>query len=286
MRRVNRGLLLLLGILTAAGCTRGEKGEVRGVDATAAYTRHFGAAPTVKEGSCSAVVAYFPLTENPATVRPVPLFLFSTEGRMEKVVRHILAMDGESLGPALVNPFPPGTEVETVTRDGETAEVQLAFSGQAAPDPRRVQGMASSLVHTLAQFPGVRRVRIVADGKPLPNLDPAGIVPDSADVLEPEAPRPLGVAGTWEKGTPTPEEVLVLFDRPVSVSRIEVLSGETPVAGDYYQSAFDMAVVIRPARAELVREGMPVRVRWQVADRLGRGSEGEKDFSLKRQDRP
>lgn len=276
-------VLLLLVLFMAGGCVREERGEVPGVAATEAYVRHFGAAPTVKEGTCSAAVAYFPLADNPALVRPVPLFLFSSEGKMEKVVRHLLALDQKVLDSSVRNPFPAGTELKSLTRDGDALVVQLAFGGSR---PQDVRGMASSLSHTLAQFSAVRRVRVLEGGKPLPGLDPAGVVPDPAEIREPGGPRPLGVAGAWEQGASTAEEVLVLFDRPVSIEKIEVLSGGNPLTGEYYQSAFDMAVVVHPARADLIREGMPVEVKWHVADRRGRSSTGSKAFSLQRQDRP
>lgn len=283
-------LLLFLGMVifsTAAGCSRREESVPGGtVKASEAYLRHFGAAPTVKEGSCFALVGYFPLNDNPLQVRPVPLFIFSRDGQMDKVVRHLMALDGGALGKGEGNPFPAGTQLKSLSVKEDSAVVQLAFGAGLPQDRRVVQGIVSALGYTLAQFPGVRRVLVEADGTPLPGVDRGGFVPDARNILEPELPRPIGVAGVWEGNAATPEEVLIAFDRPVALQKVEVLAEGKPLSGDYYQSAFDMAVVIRPGRGEAVREGMPVRVEWQVRDRLGRSSSGGEDFPLQRQNRP
>jgi hypothetical protein len=50
--------------------------------------------------------------------------------------------------------------------------------------------------------------------------------------------------------------------------------------GELFQSVFDMAAVLKPKDHALFTAGMPVRVRWRVADKVGRSAEGEQEFPL------
>lgn len=280
------GLFFLLFLLAAAGCRQEErKAAVEGkVAATAAYEQYFGAAPVPAEGECYAVVGYLPRKGNPAQATPVPLFLFTRERQEELVIRHLIGLPADVLPADVDNPFPAGTTLARFSRQGGVAEVVLAFPREVPREPFRIQGIASALGQTLAQF-GIETVRVAAGGKILPGLPPEGFRPEPGSILEPDRPRLIGVSGTWEKGRHDPEEVLVLFDRPVQVKDIRLSTeGGDPLPGETFQSMFDMAVILRPAKPEAISAGMPVRVAWEVTDRTGRAGRGDQVFPLKRQE--
>jgi hypothetical protein len=95
----------------------------------------------------------------------------------------------------------------------------------------------------------------------------------------------LSVIGTWERGAEAPEEILIGFDRSVTVETFRLLDGSRqPVKGEYYRSVFDMAVVIHPESPHDFTEGMILHAEWEVVDPLGRRGKGAGDFVLVRQD--
>jgi germination protein M len=106
-------------------------------------------------------------------------------------------------------------------------------------------------------------------------------MPDVSWVLEPGPPRVLGVTAAKHAGEKDIEDVSVNFDRPVNVETIS-LSGRNghAFAGEIYQSVFDMAAVLKPQDSSIFKDGMPVTVRWKVADKLGRTVAGESEFPL------
>ena len=53
-------------------------------EATAAYEKYFGAAPSVDKGTAYAFVIYFPSSKEPGKVVPFPFFTFD-EGSIKKV---------------------------------------------------------------------------------------------------------------------------------------------------------------------------------------------------------
>ncbi|NIQ98366.1 MAG: hypothetical protein GWO11_07980, partial [Desulfuromonadales bacterium] len=52
--------------------------------------------------------------------------------------------------------------------------------------------------------------------------------------------------------------------------------------GDYYQSVFNMSVIIHPENPGRIREGMTLRAHWNVVDDLGRRGQGTEEFTLQR----
>ncbi|MFA5516583.1 MAG: GerMN domain-containing protein [Desulfuromonadales bacterium] len=280
-------LLLILPLLAA--CERREaENPAQRIEATEAYRTYFGPPPIVREGSCFALVGFLPLDGNPGQVKPLPFFLFVEEPsrQMRLLIEHLLQLPEHVLPPGLIAPFPAGATLETLTVRGEVAEVNLSFPGEAPTDPQIIQGIASALGHSLVQFPGILRVRISAGNSLLPHLPPEGFLPDPADVFQPEPPRPIGIAGVWENGS-GPEEVMLFFDRPVEVRSVQLTSeGGKPLDGDYFQSAFDMAVVVRPAAPASLAEGMPITVDFAVADSLERAASGRETFPLSRIEHP
>jgi hypothetical protein len=280
--------LLMLAILLAAsgGCERKQEApaqEASNVEATQAYRTFFGEPPTVAEGNCYALVGYYPLAAAPGKISPFPLFMFNREEQLQVVTEQLLRWgEGWDMGGVSVNPFPPGTELLSLTRSGDLVRVELSEPALTESDPAGQKLILAVLGHTLAQFEGVDRVQVVAGGTLLPQQAERGFYPDPEAVMPPGEPRALAVAGVWEEAAANPEEVSVFFDRPVRVEEVRVSVDGRRLEGDYFTSVFDMAVVIRPKEPALLQEGLPVTVAWRVVDRLGRKGEGEQTFALAR----
>lgn len=295
MRRICLVFLLATLLLPLSGCERREVSppvasaptSSGSIEASSAYLRFFGTPPSVAEGSCFALVGYYPLVGKPGKVVPFPLFMFNRENRMQVVVEQLLKWgEGWDMGGTARNPFPPGTELYSLTREDDLVRVELSPSvlGETGAQEKRL--ILAVLGHTLAQFEGVRRVMIVAGGKLLPFQAERGFIPDPEAVLPPGEPTVLSVVGVWEEGRQEPQEVSVFFDRPVTVQQVELSSDGRRLEGEYFRSVFDMAVVVRPQAVGEYREGMPVQVEWEVNDPLGRRGEGSKTFALRRLEHP
>ena len=74
-------------------------------------------------------------------------------------------LDGEPYCPGARRPFPAGAQLRGVQIDQGTATVELSGSGLAAQPGRARRWPLQALVHTLTQFPTVRRVLVTAGGK-------------------------------------------------------------------------------------------------------------------------
>jgi hypothetical protein len=174
-------------------------------------------------------------------------------------------------------PFPAGTRLRALTEENGTVTADfgreiLASKGNGPAERAPMNAIAL----TLAQFEGVKGVRILVDGKPGQPL-----TPDETAVASPSAPRVLSVTAVRGKGEKHAEDVHVYFDRPVEIGEIHIgdRTGK-PFDGEVYLSVFDMAAVLKPKSPEALSAGMPVRVRWKVVDKVGRPSEGEGEFAL------
>jgi germination protein M len=283
---------LLLLIFPAASCKKKEEPSSRKqvrVSTTKAYEKYFGPAPTTDKGTCFAFVIYFPSAKSPGKVVPFPFFTFD-EGSIKKVAveRLLGGMDIGSYKGEFLRPFPADTHLLGIS--DEKGVVTVNFSRElknpgagAACDG----GSLDALALTLAQFRGVTEVRLQVDGKGgvIHFLDgclirqPLAI--DESVVLEPGPPRLLEVAALKDKGERTIEDVHIYFDRPVDIKSVDLFDKNgNPFAGELYHSVFDMAAVLKPKDLSVFTVGMQVKVRWKVADKLGRKAEGEKTLPL------
>lgn len=271
-------VLLLTPLLLFTGCQeRSSGGQIK---ATPAYVDHFGPPPTPEEGSCFARVGYFPTVTDPTRIVPVPLFLFAEQNQLRLLLERLIRFEHFApLGEGLFNPFPKGTSLTSVSRtDGEvTVELQLP---RTLSEDESV-GLVRSVALTAGQFEGVDRVAVRGGGKGLAGMPQGGIVPERNWAADPGSPRPLVVVGNWEADLL--KEILIDFDRPVTLERLEVKDeGGRPVRGEHFLSAFDMAVVVHPDLPASLSEGMQLTVSWAVVDRHGRRGEGEESFRLLR----
>lgn len=73
----------------------------------------------------------------------------------------------------------------------------------------------------------------------------------------------------------------VFFDRPVEVRELKLLSKDGQLfSGDLYHSVFDMAAVLKPKEPAQFKERMPIRVAWEVVDKLGLQAEEDNVWLL------
>jgi hypothetical protein len=288
VRKSLLGSLILLLAALAAGCEKKAPTLPAGaVKASPAYVAFFGQPPVPKGGTCFARVGFFPLRSDPGKVRPVPFFLFREDGQMQLVLDRLVG--GEVTFPAerdSFNPFPPGTRIQhRMLEEGATElTLNLGDASSVAPD---FQAMAAALTETAMQFDEVDRVIILLDGAPLAGMPAGGYRHEPQRILPPDAPKLLMVIGSWEQGKEDPDEILANFDRPVTIDSFHLRDAAgQEVRGKYYQSAFNMAVVIHPDNPRAFREGASLTAEWEVVDGLDRKGKGSGVFSLGRHEHP
>ena len=290
MRTLTRLVLLsalLLFIFPVAACKKNEEPSPRKqvrVSTTKAYEKYFGPAPTTDMGTCFAFVIYFPSAKSPGKVVPFPFFTFDEESMKKVAIARLLGgMDIPAYRGEILQPVRPGTRLLGLTEEKGTDTVDFSreLSGLRA-DAAGERAFLNALVLTLSQFKGVAEVRVSVEGKASGiSLTHQPLAKDESMVLEPGPPRLLEVAGLKDKGAKTIEDVHVYFDRPVDVKNLSLADKNgNKFAGELYHSVFDMAAVLKPKDPSLFTAGMPVKVRWKVVDKMGRGSNGETELPL------
>lgn len=279
-------ILALLFFALLAGCNSSKNAPVEekgSVAATKAFVKHFGEAPVVDKGKCYAFVIYFPSAKEPGKVIPFPFFSFDEASLKKVALGKLVGGIGElkGLNGDVAHLLPAGTRLLDVRQAGGIVTADFSKEMSAAKlDPAAERALANSIALTLMQFDGVTGVAIQVEGVPAP-LDKLARSADPAAVVRLSTPRLLSVTAMKEKGEEGVEEVDVFFDRPVEIKEL-VISGADgkPFEGDTYQSVFDMAGVLKPKDAKQFKQGMPVRVRWSVTDKLGRSGSGESEMLL------
>lgn len=281
--------LVLFGLLplALAACERTPTVRQGEVFASGAYLENFGEPPLPERDRCYAYVGYLQTAEDPGRVRAVPLFVFREGDHLQMLLERLVSQEitlPEETG--LLNPFPPGSEIRVESPSGGAVALDLSFSGEQPIEALNQQAMAAILTETAVQMEEIDRVAIRVNGTPLPitpedgffRHDPQGIAPAGAPLL-------LQVAGMWEQGAGGPEEILANFDRPVTIDAFTMRDSDgREVEGEYFRSVFDMAVVIHPADPAAFQDRTPLRVEWEVTDRLGRKGRSSGEFLLQRHD--
>lgn len=291
------GSLLLAGALLVflAACRKGETpspAKSSRVSATRAYRKYFGPAPTTGKGTCFAFVIFFPSAREQGKVVPFPFFTFD-EATIEKVAmeRFLGGMDVGSYRGEFVQPVAPGTHLLGVTREGGIVTVNFSkeiLNGHA--DAKEERAFLGALTLTVSQFEGVDGVRVEVAGREEGRVNGKEVAEflghgglrhqplpvDERMVLEPGPPRLLSVTAVKDRGAKGVEDVSAYFDRPVEIREFSMSNDRgTPFAGTTFLSVFDMAAVLKPRDPSQFTAHMPIRVRWKVADKLGRRGEGD-----------
>jgi len=271
-------VVLGLALAPLAGCDQKEPAQPSAqpgkVVVTPAYERYFGAAPPYDKGTAYGFVIYFPSSKEPGKVVPFPFYTFDQKSIKKVALERLLSgMEVGSYRGELA-PFPSGSRL--IALGEEQGTVSADFSKELETAPKSV---ATALALTLRQFQGVTAVRLLVEGKESA-LNPLVQKADEAAVRQ-SPPRLLSVTAMRDKGAKDVEEVNAYFDRPVQVKELSLLSesGEQ-FPGEIYHSVFDMAVVLKPKDPSQFKKDMPVRVRWKVADKLGRPAEGDSVWPL------
>jgi hypothetical protein len=276
-------MLIFLAVLLPAGCDRPEQKKVvsGSVKANAAFREHFGEPPLPAQGTCYALVGYYPLAGDSTRVRAVPFFVFRENGQLSLLLERLVEPGWDFFAQGnLQNPFPPGSRVGVVGQTNDSVTIDLILPEGGEVDPELV---IASLVETALQFPELKRVFITINGTLLAAMPEEGFTHETRRIAPAGPPLPLMVVGSWEEKEL--EEILVNFDRPVVIRdfRLTDAAGRE-VKGDYYRAGFDMAVVVHPAEPGDLQEGMVLTVTWNVVDRLNRQASGKRDFTLLRRD--
>jgi len=278
-------LLLAVAFFGATACQKESSVATHGtVKANQAYLNHFGEPPVPEKGQCFARVGFYPLKGSTGKVAAMPFFLFRQEDQLTLLLERLAGNEAGYLSRSqLFNPFPPGSSVRLVSQTGGTVDLDISL--KESPSTVSVAAMAASMTETATQFEGIERVRIAINGASLSGMPEDGFAHDAGRIEPPGLPTLLLVVGAWEKGAQDPEEILSDFDRPVKIESFSLMdaSGQK-IRGDYFTSAFDMAVVIHPENPSAIRKGMTLRAEWRVVDRLGRKGEGAGNFTLGRHD--
>jgi hypothetical protein len=270
-----------------ASCTRQTPPQKPVIHTTIAFDATFGELPSLPlPGPAYATIAYFPSSLEPDRFRPVPIF--SVEPGKEEalavrtVIRGIEAGEGpaESLQKEIVHPFPPGSELVSLSYDGGLANVTVGGNFRAEElSAAQKEKAAKALALTVSQFGKAEKVA-VADGESAGRF---GADAKGAEVVDVGPPEVLGLMAIREEEGQLPEVLSVLFDRPVFVedAAFSLPGGTTPVSGKVYSTAFGMTLEFHPEPKISFDPGKEYRVRLSVRDGKGRKTSEERNWRPK-----
>jgi hypothetical protein len=266
----------------ALGCQQDEtqKESTGIVEATSSYLENFGVPPQGKAGRAYATVGYLPVKEMPGKFGPLPIFLFTEENQLVKVLTKLVSGDlVTSQKQIYYNPFPNDLEIVIESEDGNVLTIDMLTRENWERDAQRAGSLA--LKETALQFNHVQKVKLLLNGSVVQGMPSGGIQSDSDLMIEVPPPLLILMAGAWEEGHKDPKEILIKFDRPVKVEKFKLyhLDGQE-VQGEYYKSLFQMAVVIHPESPSVFQEGATLRAEWSVVDELGRNNSGVDTMQL------
>lgn len=269
-------------MLTLLGCQQEEiKKEKTGiVEATSSYLENFGIPPQGKAGQAYAAVGYLPVKGKLDQLGPLPIFLFTKENKLEKVLIKLVSGDLITTQKQVYyNPFPSDLEVIIETENGNIVTVDLVTKEEWENENQHAGIMA--LKETALQFNFIQTVKVKLNGTYVQGMPEAGFQKNSELMIEVPPPTLILMAGVWEEGQSEPEEILIGFDRPVKIQKFSLYHPDGQnVQGEYFQSIFDMAVVIHPESPQLFQEGTTVKAEWRVVDELGRENSGVDTMEL------
>jgi len=279
-------VLLFIGLsLVLLGCQneRESPPDKTGIiELNDAYIKHFGELPPAKAGRAYATVAYLPMKDNPEKVGALPIFLFTPENKLEKVLQKLIS--GEltlTQKSKFYNPFPADLRMTIQSTEGGTLTLGLSSRSTWSDEGRRAA--VTALTETSLQFEGIDAVKVYINNTALSDMPTSGYRHDAQLIEETTPPSLILMTGDWEANKDEPEEVLIEFDRPVKIKSFSLFHQDGhKVEGDYYTSIFQMAVVVHPSEPGQLKEGAMLRAEWNVVDFRGRESRGVDLLPLKK----
>jgi len=265
-------LLLLLLLPLIFGCDRQQ--PTPQVIADDAYQQFFGSPPIPTSGTAWVRIGFLPRSDGSGSLAPLPFFFYRDDSQLQLLLDQLTG-DPMRLPPGsgLVNPFPAGSRSVTANRVAGKREINLVLPPGGETD---LKAMEAVLVETAGRFPKIKQVLLTLNGGPWPGMPDGGFPFPSGRTIDPGPPHPLIALADLESGAEHQAELLVNFDRPVKIESFELKDDEGKViGGDYFQSVFDMAVVVHPTNPHRLKVGKPLRVAWQASDAMGRAGSGE-----------
>lgn len=271
-------------LLFPLGCQQEETPPERAglVTASEAYLESFGTPPQGKSGRAYAVVVYLPIKERPGKLLAFPVFLFTEENQLEKVLEKLISGDLVSSEKMNVySPFPGDLELVIESLKDDVLTLNLNTNKRWAEADQK--SAVNALKETALQFNEVSAVKIMLNGSFVLGMPENGFQHEKELLAQMTPPLLILMAGVWEEGQETPEEILIEFDRPIKIKSFNLYHSDgKKIEGDNYTSIFQMAVVLHPERPELFKEGAVLRAEWSVVDYLGRENNGVDMMALKK----
>lgn len=237
--------------------------------------------PMVVPGVAYATVAYFPSAREPEKYLPAPLFS-AEQGKEEMLsVRTVIrGVEAEGFAGKVSFPFPPGSDLDSLSYEGGVAKIRVGGKFRAADLPSGMgERAAKALALTVAQFGKATSVEVMdAEGKAR-----FGGRADQARTTELGPPEVLGLLAIREDESSPPSVLSVLFDRPVFVEDIAFYpaGGKAPYPGKSYATGFGLTVEFHPDAKIAFSGKSAYRVRAAVRDGKGRKTNVEKEWTPK-----
>lgn len=271
---------LAVGPLVA--CTSSPAPQKPPVQTTKAFDAIYGELPPMDvPGATYATVAYFPSAREPGRYLPAPL-ISAERGKEEMLsVRTVIrGVAAEGFAGEVSFPFPPGSDLDSLSYEGGVASIRVGGTFRAA-DLASAKGeqAAKALALTVAQFGKATSVEVT---------DPEGKTrfagrADQAQTADLGSPKVLGLLAIRENKSSPPSVLSVLFDRPVFVEDVAFYpaGGTIPYPGKSYVTGFGMTVEFHPDAKIAFSGKSAYRVRVAVRDGKGRKAGFEKEWMPK-----
>jgi hypothetical protein len=182
MRALFAALLLAVG-LVVAGCGDGGGGGTTTAPTTTAATTTEGPGtttegpPTTTTAETTSVLVYLFRDDEKVGVarRTVPATRAVGAAAMRELLEGPTAEERDA---GLGTLIPEGTKLLGLSVSGGTATADLSHEFTSGGGSLSMRGRVAQVVHTLTQFPSIRRVRFAIDGEPVEAIGGEGVVVD------------------------------------------------------------------------------------------------------------
>jgi hypothetical protein len=272
-------------LVVLASCSKQSPPQKPIIHTTKAFDDVFGEVPPLPiPGPCFATVAYFPSSLEPDKFRPVPIFSLEQGKEEALVVRTVIRGIETGEGPTdallkeIVYPFPPGSDLVSLSYDSGLAKVTVggSFRGESLSAVQKEKA-AKALALTVSQFGRADRVEVIDESGGVR----FGSAAKEAEAVDIGSPKVLGLMAIREGDGQPPTVLSVLFDRPVFIedAAFYLPDGTAPVPGKVYSTGFGMSMELHPDPKTSFDPEREYRV--QLAFRDGKGRRREEERRLR-----